>query len=73
MVSRNAPCALISVKPVSGQCDKQISLTNVSDSDRLRHASLENVPVYGDKGARTCKHGSSGGLGEHVCRGWDVN
>src|SRR5271157_318655 len=24
-------------------------------------ASLEDVPVYGDKGARTCKHGSPGG------------
>ncbi len=34
-VNQGARTDVISPKPVSGQCDKQISLTNVSDSDRF--------------------------------------
>jgi hypothetical protein len=44
-VTREILLRHMSPKKVSGQCDKQISLTNVSDSDGLRHASLENVPA----------------------------
>lgn len=51
--------------PVSGQLYKQISLS-------CDMALLENVLAYGDKGAKTCKHGSLGGL-RNMFTGWDVN
>jgi len=50
---------------VSGQFDKQISLS-------CDMALLENVLAYGDKGAKTCKHGSLGGL-SNMFTDWDVN